>query len=222
MLAGQNVVVDHLVKIIQAIQIGRTTGSLMVTRGEGASYEVGTLVFLNGRVVQGRVGRREGREALNWLSTWGKCRYTFVLSVTPDNDLRSNEQSPSTDPLLQSRIPHARLLSMNTDGDENATESRTTGELDLFIPEESKTTQGEAGPLNNSVPYRSKPTGYGLQVLSEKNLSRIHRKVFLLVDGVRKVGDLMRLLQLTENEVLTLLYDLQDTGIIRLPSPLSF
>ena len=64
MLAGQNIVVDHLVKIIQAIQIGRTTGSLIATRGEDASYELGTLVFLNGRLVQGRVGRREGRDAL--------------------------------------------------------------------------------------------------------------------------------------------------------------
>jgi hypothetical protein len=74
MLDGQNIVVDHLVKIIQAFQIGRTTGSLIATRGEGDTNEVGRLVFLNGQVVQAKVGRREGREALNWLSTWGKCR----------------------------------------------------------------------------------------------------------------------------------------------------
>src|SRR5436305_304207 len=84
MLDGQNIVVDRLVKIIEAIQIGRSTGSLIVTRGEGASYEVGTLVFLKGKLVQGRVGRREDREAFNWLSTWGKCRYTFVLSITSE------------------------------------------------------------------------------------------------------------------------------------------
>ena len=187
MLDGQNTVVDHLVKIIQAIQIGRTTGSLMATRGEGSSYELGTLVFLNGRVVQARVGRREGREAFNWLSTWGRCRYTFVLSIT----------SESTTGNLLGDIP------------------------DQLVQEESKASSGDGRQVNGVVPYRSKPLGYGLQVLAEKSLSRMHRHVFLLVDGARGVGDLMRLLKLNEYEVLTLLYDLQDTGIISLPSPLS-
>jgi len=192
MLDGQNVVVDQLVKIIQAVQIGRTTGTLIATRGDGASYEAGTLVFLKGRVVQARVGRREGREAFNWLSTWGKCRYTFVLSITS----------------------------------ENATESLMGGDPSQFLQEESRGVGSGAGmgtgPVNDAVPYRSKPLGYGLQVLTEKSLSRMHRHVFLLVNGARRVGDLMRLLKLDEYEVLALLYDLQDTGIINIPSPLSF
>ena len=191
MLDGQNVVADQLVKIIQAIQIGRTTGSLIATRGEGASYEVGTLVFLKGRVVQARVGRREGREAFNWLSTWGRCRYTFVLSITS----------------------------------ESATESLLGGDPSQFIQEESRVVPvvgSGTGPVNDAVPYRSKPLAYGLQVLTEKSLSRMHRHVFLLVNGARRVGDLMRLLKLDEYEVLALLYDLQDTGIINIPSPLSF
>ena len=89
------------------------------------------------------------------------------------------------------------------------------------MQEEDKASPGGSGQVNETVPYRSKPLGYGLQVLTEKSLSRMHRRVFLLVDGARKVGDLMRLLKLNENEVLALLYDLQDTGIISLPSPLS-
>lgn len=186
MLDGQNIVVDHLVKIIQALQIGRTTGSLIATRGEGASYELGTLVFLNGRVVQSRVGRREGREAFNWLSTWGKCRYTFVPSIIS----------------------------------ESTTGNLSGGNLGQFTQEEEIVSRGDAEQVNETVPYRSKPLQYGLQVLSKKSLSRTHRNVFLLVDGVRKVGDLMRLLQLNENEVLALLYDLQDTGVISLSIPL--
>jgi hypothetical protein len=181
MLDGENIVVDHLVKIIQAIQVGRTTGSLIATRGEGASYELGTLVFLNGQVVQARVGRRESREAFNWLSTWGKCRYTFVLSITSES---------------------------------------TTGTFprgNQFIQEERTASPGESGEVNDAVPYRSKPLDYGLQLLSEKSLSRTHRRIFLLVDGARRVSDFMRLLQLDETQVLTLLYDLQDTGVISLP-----
>src|SRR5216110_1436537 len=189
MLAGQKIVIDNLAKIIQAIQVGRTTGSLVATRGDGASYELGTLVFVNGRVVQARVGRREGREAFNWLSTWGKCRYTFVLSVTS----------------------------------ERAAESLLGGDQDdQFMQEESRPSSDGSGEMNERVPYKNKPVGYGLQVLSEKSLSRTHRHVFLLVDGPRRVGDLMRLLQLNENEVLTLLYDLQDTGVISLSGPLFY
>jgi len=189
MLAGQKIVIDNLAKIIQAIQVGRTTGSLVATRGDGASYELGTLVFVNGRVVQARVGRREGREAFNWLSTWGKCRYTFVLSVTS----------------------------------ERAAESLLGGDQDdQFMQEESRPSSDGSGEMNERVPYKNKPVGYGLQVLSEKSLSRTHRHVFLLVDGSRRVGDLMRLLQLNENEVLTLLYDLQDTGVISLSGPLFY
>jgi hypothetical protein len=190
MVDGQNIVVDHLVKIIQALQIGRSTGSLIATRGEGASYESGTLVFLNGRVVQARAGRREAREAFNWLSTWGKCRYTFVLSVTSQgttgNLLRRN----------QDQLMHE--------------ESRAP---------QRKSTKSEQ--VNETVPYRSKPLDYSLQVLSKMHLSRMHRHVFLLVDGARRVNDLMRLLKLNENEVLALLYDLQDTGVISLAIPLS-
>jgi hypothetical protein len=187
MLDGQNIVVDRLVPIIQALQIGRTTGSLTATRGEGTSYEAGTLVFLNGRVTQARVGRREGREALNWLSTWRKCQYTFTLSITSGSGT-----GKSSGRNQKQFLPKARKVS----------------------PEESRL-------VNETVPYRCKPLEYSLQILSKKCLSRTHRNVFLLVDGARKVRDLMRLLKLNENDALALLYDLQNTGIISLPIPSS-
>jgi hypothetical protein len=194
MLDGQNIVVDHLVTIIQVLQTGRATGSLIATRGEGTSYESGTLVFLNGRVAQARggtsgdaTGGRVGREALNWLSTWGKCRYTFTRSITSGSVTR-------------------RL---------------SGGSQNQFSPQEGKASREKSGLVNETVPYRCKPLEYSLQLLSKKSLSRTHRNVFLLVDGARKIRDLMRLLKLNENEVLTLLFDLQNTGVINLTIPLS-
>ena len=194
MLDEQNIAVDHLVKIIQALQIGRTTGTLVATRGDGASYELGTLVFFNGRVAQARVGRREGREAFNLLSTWGKCRYNFVPSVTsvPPSTTEKTTDSLSEDNFIQSMQTEVHAL------------------------------PSEQERVNETIPYRSKPLQYSLQVLSKKNLSRTHRNLFLLVDGSRRVVDLMRLLKLDENDVLALLYDLQDAGIITLPVHLSF
>jgi hypothetical protein len=185
MFDGQNLVVDQLVKIIEAIQIGRTTGSLVATRGEGPSYEVGTLVFVKGRIVQAKVGRREDRDALNWLSTWGRCRYTFVLS--------------GVEGVLQEDVVDKATGVMQRVGE-----------------------QKQDAKMNGAVPYRSQPLAYGLQVMQEKRVSRVHRHVFLLVDGVRQVGDFMRLLKLDEYEVLALLYDLADLGIIHIPTPLSY
>lgn len=206
MLDGQNIVVDQLAKIIEAIQIGRTTGSLVVTRGEGASYETGTLVFLKGKMVRGKAGRREDREAFNWLSTWGRCRYTFVLSITSDTAAES----------LLGGDPSTFIAAM--DGE------KVTGPL----KEKETTTTPKArdssasGVLSDSVPYRSKPLEYGMRLIEEKNLSRTHRHLFLLINGERKVVDFKRLLKLGEFEVLSVLYELQDMGIISIPSPLSF
>ncbi len=224
MVAGQNIVVDRLVKIVQDIRVGGMTGSLVVARGEGISYELGTLVFLNGRVVQGRVGRREGREALNWLLTWGKCCCNFVYSIVSDADPRGKRRFANGESPLQSRIPHVRLVPLgqaqrlHADWEKDATEIRPRVKLDQLTQKRGKAVRGESGQVNEIVPYLSQPLEDGLQVLAEKGLSRMHRRVFLLVNGSRRVGDLMWLLKLSEYEMLTLLYKLQDMGVIRLPS----
>jgi hypothetical protein len=205
MLDGQNIVVDQLAKIIEAIQIGRTTGSLIVTRGEGASYEVGTLVFLKGKMVHGRVGRREDREAFNWLSTWGRCRYTFVLSITSDTAAES----------LLGGDPSTFIAAMDEEKVTGPLRANTTAKL------RDSSAPGML-PEETAVPYRSKPMEYGLRLIEEKGLSRTHRRLFLLVNGERKIVDFKRLLKLGEFEVHSVLYELQNLGIISIPSPLSF
>jgi hypothetical protein len=220
-------------KIIQDIRCEKMTGSLVVTRGEGISYELGTLVFHNGRVVQGRAGRREGREALNWLLTWGKCWYTFVISIISDTDPRPKRQFSKRETPLQSRIPHVRLIPLGqaqrldrgnpyADRDESATVSWSGGRQPQLAQKEDKAWLGRSGQVNETVPCISRPLEDGLQILSEKGLSRMHRRVFLLVNGSRRVEDLMRLLKLNEDEMLALLYDLQNTGIIGLPCSVLF
>jgi hypothetical protein len=77
-------------------------------------------------------------------------------------------------------------------------------------------------PEAATIPYRSKPLEYGLRLIDEKGLSRIHRHLFLLINGERKIEDFKRLLKLGEFEVHSVLYELQDIGIISIPSPLSF
>src|SRR5215472_483659 len=198
MFDGQSVVADQLVKIIQALQVGRTTGTLVATRGEGPSYEVGTLIIVQGRVVQAKVGRKQDREALNWLSTWGRCKYTFVQSVSSESTML--EESKEVQMKVTGPLPE-----------------KTTGPIrDAIRP-----GQETSGPISETVPYRSKPLDYGLRVIDDKGLSRAHRRLFLLVDGQREIAEFMRLLKLNEFEVLEMLYDLQDVGIIDIPNPLA-
>lgn len=69
---------DRLVGIIANIKIERKSGQLRVRRGEGLTTEEGILTFIQGQVTQASVGRRSGTDALNWLCTWGRARYTFT------------------------------------------------------------------------------------------------------------------------------------------------
>src|SRR5260370_36464532 len=78
---------DRLVGIIASIKMERRSGRLLVRRGDGLTSEEGTLVFVQGQVVEAHVGRRSGANAVNWLSTWGQARYVF----TP---LASNKETP--------------------------------------------------------------------------------------------------------------------------------
>ena len=165
----ENQTVDQLVRVIQEIQLNRMTGTLVAKRGEGAASERGAIVFTKGQVVLASVGYRQEREALNWLSTWGRSQYTFVQGVE----------------------------------------------------QEEKQERVERYGRADEVPYKSQPLFYGLRLLEHTQFSRAHRHVYLLVDGVRSVRELRRVLRLDEYTVLALLHDLQDLGIISIPTPLS-
>src|SRR5258708_2135180 len=107
----QETATDRLVSVIQSIQMAQEDGVLSVRRGEGGTLEEGTIVFVNGQVKQANVGRRSGVQALNWLSTWGQCRYMFASAESatfnqtqPLNSIPSpnpgNTRSTTTNPRL--------------------------------------------------------------------------------------------------------------------------
>jgi predicted transcriptional regulator len=54
-----------------------------------------------------------------------------------------------------------------------------------------------------------------IQILNEKRFSRLHLRLFLLVDGQRSVVELARLIGKKPEEVQKLLNDLEAIGIIR-------
>ncbi|HEV2662372.1 MAG TPA: DUF4388 domain-containing protein [Ktedonobacteraceae bacterium] len=68
---------DQLANVIDAIQIGRKTGILTATRGEGERREEGNIVFVSGQVVRAALGYFLGAEALQNMLGWTTCQFVF-------------------------------------------------------------------------------------------------------------------------------------------------
>jgi hypothetical protein len=208
MLDKQKMAVDQLVDVIQTIQIGRKTGTLTATRGENATYEIGTIVFVGGKVTQAKVGRRTDRDALNWLSTWGICQCTFVPLITPGDN--QEQKVPLTS---------LRRSIHTTDTDPKPLSSdKQTGPIDAR----------KTGPLtpptlpDQAVPHLTKPFNVALRLIEQNGLSRAHRRLFLLIDGTRSIADLTRILKRDEQEIIALLHILQYITVITIGIPSSF
>ena len=84
---------DSLTNIIQILQLGYRSGTLTVERNTGQTIEEGSIVFVNGRVVDARTYQYRELAAFNYLKTWGSCRFSFI-------DASDTTNSPSRSPAL--------------------------------------------------------------------------------------------------------------------------
>ena len=176
---------DRLTDVIHVVQLARQTGVLSVVRDSGNVHEEGTLVFVGGQIVDASIGGRSGQEALQILSMWGSCHFTFAHQGA----------SPSTGNLYNTppgRTTHPNLPAMNG-------HMPTTGGL----------------PPIGGVPYRIQQAGAVFSLMESMNLSRLHRRLFLLIDGQRSVPELAALTGRRVDEIMNLLDDLQRLGLIQ-------
>lgn len=192
----QETTTDRLISIIQLIQLGRRTGQLMVKRGDGLTLEEGIITFAKGQVSQAKVERRNGSEALNWLSTWGNCRFVFVSADGVEIPL-----SPPSAPFG------------NVSG-----ENRDTPLPPINAEFAPAAQYSNPSPPKPAVPQRTIPPESALRLIEQMGLSRTHRHLFLLIDGHRSSEELVRLMGRTSLEVEGLLHDLERAAIIRLSS----
>jgi hypothetical protein len=195
----QETATDRLVKIIQTVQIGRRTGVLTARRGEGVTLEEGTISFVNGQVMEASAGRRSGSEALNWLSTWSYCRYTFTPSITSELALpgaRTFDIAEQDTALLANASSRAP----------------SSGRQTTPLPPPDEDAPKSGAPV---VPYRTRQIDAGLRIIDGVGLSRSHRHLFLLIDGHRSTAELVRLMGRSQQEINGLLQDLEQAAIIR-------
>ena len=209
-MSQQETATDRLIGVIQSIQMAQENGVLTVKRGEGGTLEEGSIVFVNGQIKQTMVGRRSGAVALNWLSTWGQCRYTFASK----NDRQTQPLNPI--PVTDSGTTH----SITTDLQSSLPASPTQRQSEPLLPITG--SSWERRPPSQPLPppvsvtfYPTQSLAAALREIEQNRLSRSHRQLFLLIDGQRSTQELARLAAKNGQEVQALLGDLERIGVIR-------
>ncbi|HZO73405.1 MAG TPA: DUF4388 domain-containing protein [Ktedonobacteraceae bacterium] len=203
---------DRLSNVIEVIQLGRRTGFLTVERGEGPGREEGELTFVHGQITYARGGQLVGQRALEWLHSWGACRFTFVSSV-PGRSTRPLHETP-------------RTLSTPSFRDTGAYPRQTFDTphppTPPYIIQDREWNEPppngfgvRTSSLSFSNPRRTRQDDEALRLLDQAGLSRLHRHLFLLIDGRRNTIELTRLIARPQEEVQRLLYDLERIGIIQ-------
>jgi len=208
---GRGTVTDQLINVIQVIQLGRKTGVLTVERGEEETRQEGEIVFVSGQITEAYCGKLSGQKALSWLCTWGLCRFNFVPSERTTRPLPALPKAPTTQTNLytgqdtnpQSRIPTTPFPPIGENGQKDQSGS-TTGPLS------ASTNAGNA-----YSPRRILQDDEALRLLEHSKLSRTHRHLFLLIDGRRSMGELVRVMGRSQEEVQRMLYDLARIGVIQ-------
>jgi hypothetical protein len=195
-------VTDRLLNVIQVLQLGKKTGHLTVERDEGKGQEKGEIIFVQGQVTQAYGGNLRGQQALNWLSTWGACRFIFV-PATPEK---------TTTPLTPEQMRSPRTTQPLSD-----TNSRLTASMPTFHQRVDRANTTDALASSSSglaVPHRIRSVNVSLHLLDQERLSRAHRQLFLLIDGNRTVAELIRLTGRPPEEIQRLLQELEHIGVI--------
>jgi len=196
--------IDKLVTIIQQLQLQRETGQLVALHGTGITEEEGTIVFVNGKVTEARIGQRTGSHAFNRLSSWENCTCYFVrptgmfnqVSFYALNKAPNKFASAPTNTYLMPSIYKKSL------------------QPQIDFPQKVSNRRQVNVPTALAIPHPLVQIPVAMYKIEQMQLTRSHRHLFLLIDGQRSVTDLMRLIGKGEEEVYILLYNLAYMAII--------
>jgi hypothetical protein len=223
---------EQLSYVIHSMLLAHQTGILKVERSYGNIIEEGTIVFINGQVVQAAASQYRGAEAsidqlrgveaLNRLSEWGFCRFIFLQTSIEELSQLSQRLlgSPNTPPpprqFSPAPSPHTPPPNFRP-GSERRADTRPLSAVTRPIPivTGQMPTINTPAPPPMGIPYRLQEGPAALQYIEQMKLSRTHRRLFLLIDGKRPAPDLAHLMGKAPEEIYQLLYDLERTGLIK-------
>jgi hypothetical protein len=185
----------QLSTVITALQVGQKTGVLAIERGEGETFEEGTIIFVHGKVAQASIGSFTGKEAATKLLSWQACRFSFTPLLPNDSTMATH------------LIPHPQ------------TEAKGVTQNGHKPSSGNHQTHSTAEDYMNRRPSLAVLQGSmddALRILDRRGFSRLHRRLLLLIDGRRSISELATLIGRTQNETTALLADLWRAGLTRL------
>lgn len=200
---------DRLANVIQVIQLGRKTGTLIVERSSGNSLEHGTVCFVNGLMTQASAHQLRGLAAFQWLNTWGSCRFTFTPSesaatTTKLHSLRPDQMPVPEHETFQDTGPTIRIQTQAKAFSGSGAGDDQNHQQDLSLQN-----------VSGSIPSQVRSFEDAVQRIEHMKLSRAHRRLFLLIDGHRTTTDLARLMGRRQVEVDALLQDLERADVVK-------
>ncbi len=119
------------------------------------------------------------------------------------------------------QVPSTPTITSNISSSTPASTSQTNTIFQLYtqnsVPEPAVAPRVPTTQPLPSVPYRLLDVPDALAYIQRVGLSRLHRHVFLLLDGQRSLNDIVRLTNHPLREVQRLLSDLEQFGLIKRP-----
>jgi hypothetical protein len=231
---------DRLENTLQSIEALQQTGILNVERARGGVRETARIVFLEGQVIEAMAGAHTAQNALDWVYTWGSCRYTF--------DVRFSAEMGVPSPSLSSIEEPSPLLALSSSTGFSAQmvqkyafplsdTGHATGETASVKPIEEVPTASfphlqtpsaavypftplppiiglPSATIRLRAPYRLLNGPEAVNYIERFGLSRLHRHVFFLLDGQRVAVDIVRLTGRSFYEIQSLLAELERLGLI--------
>ncbi len=202
MVQKRGIITDQLLHIIEVIELGRKTGVLTIDRGDGGRQEHGEMRFMRGQITEASCGGLSGKPAADVLKMWRQCRFLFEetdeeTGPLPGPIITGTEERRETSLRITSPLPSStgalEKLQLS---------DRTTGRLPRLYTDESS-------------PRRTLGDEESLRRLRDTGLSRLHLRLFLLIDGRRAFAEFVRLIGRQPSEVQMLLHDLERIGVIQ-------
>ncbi len=178
---------DKLADVIQSLQLVHKSGRLTVQRdGADGNTEVGIIAFRDGQIVDASVGQLRGEDAFKKLLVWTRCHFIF---------------EPAPPASIVAALPPGRSGPLPGSGRGDTgwgyTQEPSSEYLSIVV-----------------VPYHSQYLQGKVPDFQRLGLSRLHRQLFLLIDGRRSTQELTRLIGRHYHEVLAVLADLESAGLI--------
>lgn len=193
---------DSLADIIHVIRLGGKSGTLTVERGEAKTLEEGFIVFADGRILEAKAGHSSGLQAFNYLNTWTACRFSFLDYVAPD--VTMSYQPASFLPPGEKFPP--KDVSVPGKGQFVASHFTQQGN-DIYTNSGSSVTAFR-------LPSRSRAGEVALEQPERVHISRLQKRLLLLINGQRTLNELARLISRSPDETQKLLEELERAGFV--------